>query len=257
MQIIIAHRGESADAPENTMAAFRLAWERGAEAFELDVHLTADGRLAVCHDATTLRTTGVDLRIAERRMEELARLDAGSWRGARWAGEPIPCLEQVFAEMPERCLCFVEVKSGPEAVPALARLLSAMADAERRVRIISFRPDVLDACRRLLPGVPTMLLSGFRRDGDAWTPTAAELLRQAEAVDAVALSVAADGPVDSAWVAEANAQGMPVLIWTIDDPEAARRAVEAGVECITSNRAAWLREQLAAVLSEPGGSNHG
>jgi glycerophosphoryl diester phosphodiesterase len=257
MQIIIAHRGESADAPENTMAAFRLAWERGAEAFELDVHLTADGRLAVCHDASTLRTTGVDLRIAESRMEDLARLDAGSWRGAQWAGEPIPCLEQVFAEMPDRCLCFVEVKSGPEAVPALARLLSSMAHVERRVHVISFRAEALDACRSLLPSVPTMLLSGFRREGDVWTPTLADLLQQAEAVDAVALSVACDGPVDRAWVAEANAQGMPVLIWTIDDLDAARRAVEAGVECITSNRAAWLRERLVAAQAEQGGSDHG
>jgi glycerophosphoryl diester phosphodiesterase len=83
---IIAHRGESADAPENTLAAFRLAWERRVTAIELDVHLTKDDRLVVCHDADTKRTTGETLTIAKSTLADLRTLDAGRWKGERWTG---------------------------------------------------------------------------------------------------------------------------------------------------------------------------
>src|SRR3954447_22836048 len=81
---LIAHRGESADAPENTMAAFRLAWGRKDPAIELDVHLTGDGKLVVGHDADTKRTTGKKLLIKESTLEELRALDAGRWKGPDW-----------------------------------------------------------------------------------------------------------------------------------------------------------------------------
>src|SRR3954447_1104654 len=81
---IVAHRGESADAPENTMAAFRLAWERKDDAIELDVHLTRDEVLLVSHDADTARTTGIAKVIKDSTMEELRALDAGRWKGPRW-----------------------------------------------------------------------------------------------------------------------------------------------------------------------------
>src|SRR5262245_45356940 len=73
----VAHRGESADAPENTMAAFRLAWERNVDAIELDVHLTRDGKLIVSHDADTKRTTGTNKVIVQSTLDELRPLDAG------------------------------------------------------------------------------------------------------------------------------------------------------------------------------------
>src|SRR3954454_19895588 len=89
---IVAHRGESADAPENTMAAFRLAWERQVPAIELDVHLTKDGALICSHDPNTKRTTSVPKEIKESKLEELRPLDAGRWKGERWAGERMPTL---------------------------------------------------------------------------------------------------------------------------------------------------------------------
>src|SRR5438477_1876233 len=92
---IVAHRGESADAPENTLAAFRLAWERHDDAIELDVHLTADGQLIVCHDPDTRRTTGVKKVIKETPLAELRELDAGRWKGPQWAGEKLPTLDEV------------------------------------------------------------------------------------------------------------------------------------------------------------------
>ena len=83
---LISHRGEWANAPENTMAAFRLAWERKVDAIELDVHLTRDGELVICHDPDTKRTTGVAKEIKERTAAELRALDAGRWKGAQVGG---------------------------------------------------------------------------------------------------------------------------------------------------------------------------
>src|SRR5688572_23716502 len=81
---IVAHRGESADAPENTLAAFKLAWERGVRAVELDVHLTKDDRLVVIHDADTKRTAGEKHVVKESLMEDLRQFDVGKWKNPRW-----------------------------------------------------------------------------------------------------------------------------------------------------------------------------
>src|SRR4051812_33505820 len=78
---IVAHRGASYDAPENTVAAIKLAWEQKADASEFDVYLTKDGQIVISHDANTKRTTGVDKKVAEQTLEEIRRLDAGKWKG--------------------------------------------------------------------------------------------------------------------------------------------------------------------------------
>ena len=83
---IIAHRGESRLAPENTLAAINLAWQRGADAVEIDCHLTADGHLIVCHDDNTRRTAGRKLVIRQSTLAQLRELDAGAWKGVRWGG---------------------------------------------------------------------------------------------------------------------------------------------------------------------------
>src|SRR3954468_15593010 len=121
--VIIAHRGASRDAPENTLAAVRLAWAQHADAVEIDVHLTRDGRLAVIHDPDTQRTTGVPRIVAQSTFAELSELDAGAWKNARFAGEKIPALEDVLAVVPDGKRLFVEIKGGPEVVPELRRCM--------------------------------------------------------------------------------------------------------------------------------------
>lgn len=239
----IAHRGESADAPENTLAAFELAWERGVGAIELDVHLTADGQLAVCHDGNTLRTTGVDCEIAGSAMADLQTLDAGAWRGPRWVGQPIPTLPQALATMPPGAHCLIEVKSGPEAAPALRDAVAASGLGPAAITVISFDTGAVAASSRLLPGYPHYLLDYFRHDGatGAWSPGIDELVDLARSIGAGGLNLAAQEPVTPDLVRRAHERGLPVYVWTVDDPETARRLVAAGVDGITSNRAAWLR----------------
>src|SRR5262245_53293376 len=109
---IIAHRGASADAPENTAAAFKLAVEGGADAFEGDYYLTKDGKIICIHDNNTKRTTGVDGKVPQMTLAELRKLDAGSWKGSKFGGEKLPTLSEALALVPAGKKTFVEIKCG-------------------------------------------------------------------------------------------------------------------------------------------------
>lgn len=244
----IAHRGESADAPENTLAAFLLAWERDVPAIELDVHQTADGELVVIHDATTERTTGVDKVVLQSTLEELRPLDAGSWKGEEWERERIPTLREALDTVPEGSRVFVEIKVGPEAVPAVAETVHASGLEPDQVVIISFNLDTVAEAKRALPEIKAYYLSSFRRDEDdgSWTPTIQELIERARSAGADGLDLSYQGPIDAESVRQIKDAGMDVYVWTVDDPEAARRLIDAGVDGITTNRAAWLRDVLSS-----------
>ncbi len=108
--LYISHRGESADAPENTMAAFRLAWERGTDGIECDVHRTADGEVVVIHDGDTGRVAGTKLPVARSSAEELRKLDVGSFRGRQFAGEKLPLFSELLTAMPGKGLVYIELK---------------------------------------------------------------------------------------------------------------------------------------------------
>ena len=243
---IIAHRGESHDAPENTLAAFWLAWGQEADAIELDVHVTKDGHLIVCHDPDTRRTTGVPGAIRESTLEALRALDAGSWKGAAWAGERLPTLDEVLETVPEDSRCFIEVKCGPEAAPALVRSIGSSVRRTEQIAVISFREDTLAEAKRRLPEIPAYFLASVRRDSDT-----GRLLPDVDALIETARQVGASGldlsfhALDDPMIAERiRSVGLELYVWTIDDLETAQRAAAIGVNGITSNRPSWLRAQL-------------
>lgn len=123
--LIIAHRGASGEAPENTLAAFQLAMDQGCDAIELDIHLSADGNIIVCHDSTINRTTSGTGHISDMTLEELKGVDAGSWYSEKYAGEQIPLLEEVFDMIPNEMMIHVEIKDPRQhlIVPKLSELL--------------------------------------------------------------------------------------------------------------------------------------
>lgn len=243
---LIAHRGESADAPENTLASVNLAWEREVPAVEIDVHLTRDDRLVVIHDANTKRTTGVDRAVKESTLADLEGLDAGRWKGAGWASEPLPTLGDVLATVPDDGTLFIEVKVGAEAIPALERAIQLHARRTDNLVIISFQADAIAEAKRQLPEIPAYYLSSFKRDSTsgAWTPTVDELIRTAREINADGLDLSVNGPVDREFVERVKAAGLGMYVWTVDDPAVAQRMIQAGVEGITTNRAQALAREL-------------
>jgi glycerophosphoryl diester phosphodiesterase len=243
----IAHRGESADAPENTLAAFRLAWERGVDAIELDVHQAADGTLVVIHDADTLRTTGKQLRVQDTLAHVLGKLDAGSWKDARFEGEPIPTLAEALATIPDGRRCYIEMKVGPQAVPALVETVKSSGKTADQLPIISFNADTLAEAKKRLPEHRAYLVVGFKADEAAggYTPTIPQLIEKAKQIKADGLDLSFRGPLDNDSVALIRAAGLGLVVWTVDDEAVARKMVEIGVDGITTNRPAALRDALA------------
>ncbi len=249
--LIIAHRGESYDAPENTMAAFQLAWQRRDRAIELDIHLTKDEQLAVCHDANTLRTSGVSLDIRDCTMEELKKLDVGAWKGERWAGERIPVLKEVLLTTPKRRGCIIEVKVGTEILPALRRDIQSASMDPNQVVIISFNSDVVRESKKALPDIKTYLLSAFHysEERGKWSPTVDELIAQAKDIKADGLNLAAQPPIDAVLADRVKKAGLKLFVWTVDSMDLAQRMADLRVDGMASNRAAWLDRNLKARMN--------
>lgn len=241
---IVAHRGASFDAPENTLAALRLGFVEGADAGECDVRLTRDGHAVLLHDATTRRTAkaGRDLSAATSTLAELRALDAGVWKGARWAGEKIPTLAEALAVVPPGRRLLVEIKCGVEILPAVATALAESAAPVSRpdaILMMSFDRAVTAEAKRRFPVVEVWQITEWRRGLALDT-----LIPEALAAGLDGLDLDKRFPLDAAEVARVHAAGLKLGVWTVDDPALASRLVAAGVDAITTNRPGWLRSAL-------------
>jgi glycerophosphoryl diester phosphodiesterase len=248
---IVAHRGASHDAPENTLASNRLAWQQGTDVVETDIFLTKDGKLAVSHDKNTKRTAGRDAEIASLTVAELKQLDAGVWKGPQFAGERIPLLEEQIALIPAGKRMFVEIKIGPEIVPELKRVLTRMGASERNITIISFNYESLVEVRKQLPALKTQYLVGHRnpnakkKGADAKPqPTLEAVIAQAKAAQLTGLDLQSTWPLTAADTRKIRAAGLELHVWTVDDPAVAQHWIELGALSVTTNRPGFLREQL-------------
>ncbi len=243
---LIAHRGASSDAPENTLAGVELAWRQGADAVEADFRLTRDGHIVASHDDSLLRLAGVDLRIAEHSLEELQRCDVGRWMGEQWAGERLPTLDELLTVTPPHGRFYVEVKCGSEIAEPLAEVVRCSRLAAEQIVLICFSASVLSELRRVLPNSPTYLVVEFLRDphSGVWYPDADERLAAAVSHRLTGLDLMAARAADPELLQRIRAAGLDLCVWTVDEPDEAARLIELGVRRITTNRPGWLREQL-------------
>ncbi len=237
--LVLGHRGASADAPENTLAAFRLALEQGADGFELDVWRCATGELVVAHDEDASRLAGVPLSIPDAPLAEIRALDVGAARGERFRGERVPLLDEVLDAFP-RAIVNVELKSrldrdlrlGGAAAAALRR----RADAGR-VIVSSFDYRLLVPFRMGAPRVPVGLLFDAERRWWLRTALAIRLLGPA-AVHPDRLLVTAARV--RAWAR----RGLAVNVWTVDGPDEVARLCALGAAAIITNTPGATREAV-------------
>lgn len=228
--LVIAHRGANAYMPENTLAAFELATEQGADGIELDVQLSRDGRLVIIHDFEVSRTTNGQGKVADLTVAELQSLDAGE-------GQKIPTLDELFEAMGPRLLYNIEIKyfgwrdQGVET--AVADRIAAY-HLENHVLVSSFNPLAVRRARRQLPRtIPVALIraGGLLKYG-YW-------LADGE-VDHPHYSL-----VDEAYMAWAKRRGYHSNVWTVDDPAEAQRLARLGVNGLITNKPDLIRESLA------------
>ena len=227
--LVLGHRGASAEAPENTLAAFRLALAQGADGVELDVWRCATGEVVVAHDEDARRVAGVELRVPDAPLAALRALDVGAWKGERYRGERMPLLAEVLEALPG-AVVNVELKSRGRDVrlaAAVARVIAA-AGAEGRVVVSSFDWRLVVAFRLAAPGVPVGLL--LERTA-AWRARLALAIRL--------LGPSAVHPERTLVTPERArrwaARGLAVNVWTVDDPEEARGLAALGAAAVITN----------------------
>ncbi len=238
-QLIVAHRGASQDAPENTLAAFKLAWDQNCDGIEGDFYLTADNEIVCIHDNDTKRTTGVDCAVEKSTLSRLRELDAGRWKGATWSGERIPTFEEVFRTVPAGRLFVIELKSKSAIVPVLASELRRLDASKIRILIISFDADTVRACKKHLPTIPVHWLTSFKQatPGSPYLPTAEQIAQTVRSCGADGVGMKGVREVITKnFVDRLKAEGcQDYHVWTIDSPDDARYFSDLGVVGITTN----------------------
>lgn len=236
-EFYIAHRGASYDAPENTVASAKLAWEQGADAVEIDIYLASDNRIVVIHDKDTKRVTGGRSMVVKNTPSLVLRdLDVGSWKNEQFKGERIPFIEEVLATVPEGKSLVVEIKCGSEIVPHLERVLNKHPK-KNQIIFISFGWEAITDTKKAFPGNKAYWLSGSKQEVKK---RMSEILPAG--LDGINLNFSI---IDEETVAEAKNLGFEVLAWTVNNPDEARRLHALGVTHITTDRPAWLREQVS------------
>ncbi len=222
----VAHRGAGKLAPENTLAAFRLGASQGFRAFECDVKLSADGLPFLLHDDTLDRTTTGQGRAGDLAWTALSQLDAGSWQGRQYAGEPLPTLQAVAAFMRRNgYLLNIEIKPTPGQEEETGRVVAALADqlwagADVPPLLSSFRPDALAGARAAAPSLPrALLLDTLWPD---WFEVAASL-------GCVAV-VTHYRLMDAALVERLHGAGWRAMVYTVNEADDALRLLALGVD---------------------------
>lgn len=238
---IVAHRGSSHVAPENTIAAFRLAWEQGADACELDLRLSADGEIVVIHDPDTRRTTGVARVVALTSVAALQQLDAGAWKGAAYANERIPTLTEALAVLSAGKRFFLEIKCGPEILPVLEKRLEPWKSHADQIALISFDPDIARRCKLAMPWFKVYRLSsGNDKQGRGVGIDRLITEAKQDGLDGLHLSRSLPWPQ----FPKVRAAGLELYVWTVNDPDAVRYFAAKAIDGITTDnpleaRAVW------------------
>lgn len=242
--MIVAHRGASEDAPENTLPAFELAWKQGADAIEGDFRLTSDGHIVCIHDEDTKKVAGQKLLVHKSSLAKLRALDVGSWKDPRWKDTRIPTLPEVLRTVPPTGRIFIEVKCGPEIVPPLLRQIRASGLKARQVVIISFDDKVVRAVKKATPDYGANWICSFKKRLGVTTPKRSAVIRTLASCQADGLSTNAWPAIDQVFVEAVRAAGCSYHVWTVDDGPTARRFIALGTKSITTNRPAALRKEL-------------
>lgn len=238
--LIVAHRGDSANAPENTLASFRLALANGADGIELDVMFSADQKLVVIHDDTLDRTTNGHGLVGATPSDAIRELDAGSRFGEKFKGEPVPLLDEVFAEFGGKFLINVELKNyktPKDQLPDFVVALIKKHGLSESVMLSSFNGRNLPRAKTLAPEIRTGLLT---LPGILGLPMRGVLGRRYAADDLHPFY----RDVSARLVQSRHNLGQRVNVWTVDEPEDLRRMQSFGVDMIICNDPSHARRIL-------------
>ena len=243
---LVAHRGESFDAPENTLASVNLAWNRNADAVEIDVHLSKDKHVVVIHDPNTKRTGGRNKKVINQTLEELKELDVGSWKQKKYKNERIPTLKEVLETVPQEKTLIIEIKSDKKILPYIKEDILNSYVGLRQIEIISFDYSTVIAAKMMLPEVRVLYLANLDY---SWitrisSPSAEKLINRVNEGKLDGLNVWAGKMLTQSFVKKVNEANLLLYVWTVNNPIFAKTLFSWGVDAVTTDRAYWMKEKI-------------
>ncbi len=248
--LMVAHRGSSGQAPENTLPAFQLAWEQGADAIEGDFRLTKDGHVVCVHDRDTKRVSGKKLVVKDSTLAELQLLDVGSFKSPQFKGTRIPTIAEVLADVPEGKKIYIEIKSGKEIIPQLLKDIQKSKLSNDQMVVICFDPDVLLEIKSLAPKLKVSWLVNFKKDKKGKiSPNMGVAFKILEVMKADGISTSKRF-VGEEFIKHAQSLGYEHHIWTIDDIPTAKQYRQWGTQSITTNFPAKIRKAMMPIKKE-------
>ncbi|MFP5200890.1 MULTISPECIES: glycerophosphodiester phosphodiesterase [Bacillus] len=236
---IIAHRGSSSAAPENTFAAFDLAVQQGADYIELDVQLTMDQHVAVIHDVTVDRTTNGSGLVKSYTLDQLKKLDAGSWFDSQYANERIPTLQEILERYSQRVGILIEIKHPKQQIgieKAVVDIINRFAYS-RHIMVQSFDANALQRVKAYAPSLRT----AFIIKPSAFKLTKRKLAEYSSFADCLNMKKT----MINRWLIDRiHSFGMDVFIWTVKDQKTADRMKTYPIDgVVTDHPPFFLKEK--------------
>ena len=243
--LIISHRGESSEAPENTLSAINLAWESGADGVEIDVHLTKDNQIVVIHNSRTKLISGKRFRIKSSTLENLKSLDICRTIRKKYYSERIPTLNEVLLTVPPDKYIFIEIKCGLEIIPHLFQVLKQTHLSMEQIKIIGFGFNKITEIKKNFPEYEVFLnrrisLGKVFSRRSYWHNLIIKLKQSS--LDGLNLSYTKSFNIKSIEMFKQNK--LKIFIWTVNNPKKAIRLISLGVDGFMSDRAGWIRKEL-------------
>lgn len=231
--IITAHRGASHLAPENTLVAFERAYESGADFAELDVHQTRDGEIILMHDSTLDRTTDGTGEVWDYTLDELKKLDAGSWFGKPFSGERVPTLREVMRLVKGKLKLNIEIKISREEPGIAGNVVDIIRSEgfERECIVTSFDTETVREIKRIAPDIRAGLIFGRDYPEDVFEGNW-EILSCNQSV------------INQGFISRARESGKEIHVWTVNDEDRMQSLIALGVDSIITNRPGLLSEVL-------------
>jgi len=246
--MIVAHRGASKRAPQNTVPAFKLAWKLGADAIEGDFHVTKDGYIVCIHDGNTKNVATNNLSVKSSTLAELRTVDIGIKKGKVWKGfevTRIPTIAEVFATIPENKSIYIELKCGTEIIAPLLAEIKKSGLKNAQIVVISFDAKVLGSLKEKAPELKVSWLCRFKTNKNSGEskPSLESLLKTIEQNKLDAIS--SNTGIRQAYVDAITAKGYEWHVWTVNDEKTARKMKARGVKSITTDVPEKMKKYVA------------
>ncbi len=243
---IIAHRGASFDAPENTLASVNLAWKQNINFVEIDVKLTKDNVLAVFHDDTTIRYNHQNKLFNTYNFEDLSTIDVGTFKGEKWKNEPIPTLAQVLETIPKNGTLVVELKDGPEMITPLKQLQQKYKSIWKKLEFIAFNFNTVCTVKQAFPNNKCLWLLDLDYNDETAknVPSNQEIINKVKQYNLDGVDVFAGQLANKTFFEAMQQANLYVYLWTINSINHAKQYLDFSPDGITTDKPKLIQQQL-------------